>query len=221
MRKIFRNFSWLCLLILLSSCARQVTIRPPISSSLGYVVFKELAEIHRAPLHVGLLIENQLQELIIQHSGELGTAEVPIGQVLAAKIIKLVSYKFERITLIEDRNEAIPILMHMSLQGEQPSVGVEIDKTTNILTGATTFDVIAKVDLRLRATLTDNGETIWIGTARLVEQIKSGGAAYGVLEGATQTSDITNRITDALMADLAQQMRRSQNLQRYLEERSR
>lgn len=211
-----RKVYWLAMLIFLTGCARHVTIRPPVSTSLGYVVFQELGEIYRAPLHVGLLIDKQLQDLTTHHSGGLGTVEVPIGQILAAKLIKLVSYKFERITLVTNRSNAPPLLLHIGLQGENPSVGVDIDMSAS-LTGVTTFDVIAKIDLRLRATLTDNEQTVWVGAARLVEEMKSGGVAYGAMDGATQASDITNRVTDLLVSRLAQQMRRSESLRRFLE----
>jgi hypothetical protein len=43
--------SWLC---------RPVIMRPPVSTSLGYVVFQELGAIVRAPVHIGLLIDKQL-----------------------------------------------------------------------------------------------------------------------------------------------------------------
>lgn len=203
-------------LILLTGCVRHVTIRPPVSTSLGYEVFQELGEIYRAPLHVGLLIDKNLQELTIHHSEALGTAEVPIGQILAAKLIQLFSYKFERITLVTDHSNAPPLLLHIGLQGEDPSVGIDIDMSTG-LSGASTFDVIAKIDLRLRATLTDSEQTVWVGAARLVEEMKSGGVAYGAFDGATQASDITNRVTDLLVSKLAQQMRRSESLKTFLE----
>ncbi len=209
----------LAILLFITGCARHVTIRPPVTTSLGYVVFQELGEINRAPLHVGLFIDKKIQELTIYHSESLGTAEIPIGQVLAVKLIKLFNYKFERITLVTNRSKAPPLLLHIGLQGENPSVGIDIDSSTGI-SGASTFDVIAKVDLRMRATLTYNEQTVWVGTARLVDEMKSGGAAYGVFDGATQASDLTNRVTDLLLSKLAQQIRRSESLKAFLEKQS-
>lgn len=42
---------------------------------------------------------------------------------------------------------------------------------------------------------------------------------YGLSDAGTQASDITNRVTDLLVAQFAQQMRRSDSLNRYLEAR--
>lgn len=211
-----RIFLFAILIFFTGCAARNVTIRPPVTTSLGYVVFQELGEINRAPLHVGLFIDKKLQDLTIHHSEGLGTAEIPIGHVLAVKLIKLFSYKFERITLVTNRSKAPPLLLHVGLQGENPSVGIDIDISTGF-SGVSTFDVIAKIDLRLRATLTDSEQTVWVGTARLVEEMKSGGVAYGAFDGATQASDLTNRVTDLLLSKLAQQMRRSESLKAFLE----
>jgi len=205
------------LLLALSGCGpRPTTVRPPVSTSLGYVVFQELGAINRAPVHIGLLIDKQLQGLMFNRSGQIGTTEIPLGQILAAKLIQVASYRFDRITLVENADNAPPLLLYIGLQGGEQSVGVEINVSTG-LGGASTFDVIAKMDLNLRATFTDHGQTIWVGAPRLVEEMKSGGAMYGLSDAGTQASDITHRVTDLLVAQFAQQMRRSESLQHYLE----
>ncbi len=171
------------------------------------------------PVHVGLLLDKKLTTETIRISRELGTVEVAFGEIISAKLIQALSYRFERITLITNPENAPPLLIHVALEGEKPAVGVDVEQYPVALTGAATFDVIAKVDARLRATLTENGQTVWIGHARVVEEMRSGGAAYGVYEGSTQASDITNRVTDRLVADLMLQMRKSSALKKFLEEK--
>ncbi|MBI3325184.1 MAG: hypothetical protein HYZ81_00565 [Nitrospinae bacterium] len=216
------HFRWvlgplLAVHLAMSGCAQHVTIRPPLNTSLGYQVYEALGEVNRAPVHVGLLIEQPLQELTFSYQGSLGTVVAPIGQVLAAKIVHLVSLRFDRVTLIKSPDEAPPLLLRIALQGESPDIGIELKVHPNFLTGASTFDVIAKTDVRLRASLSDYGEQLWVGTARFVQEMASGGVAYGATEGSTQASDLMNRLTDQVIADLAQQIQRSSHLKAYLE----
>ncbi|HWP56693.1 MAG TPA: hypothetical protein VNL14_02265 [Candidatus Acidoferrales bacterium] len=201
----------------LAGCAKHVTVRPPVTTSLGYRVFKALGEIHRYPFHVGVLIDPKLEEETIRVTRDLGTAEIPFGQVVSAKVLQLLIYKFERLTLVTDINKAPPLVLAIALEGDKPSVGVDINEHPTFISAASTFDVVAKVDVRLRLTLTENGQQVWVGHARTVGEAVSGGAAYGVMEGSSQATDITNRVTDELVADLARQMQRSEELRKFFE----
>jgi hypothetical protein len=149
----------------------------------------------------------------------LGTAEIPFGQVVSAKIIQVLSYKFDRITFVTDANDAPPLLLAIALEGDSPSVGVDINQYPTDLAGGATFNVVAKVDARVRITLTENGKQIWVGHARTVGEAVSGGAAYRIMEGSSQATDIMNRVTDELVADLVRQMQRSEELKKFFEER--
>jgi hypothetical protein len=205
------------LLISLLACGQHVTVRPAVSTSLGYPVFKAMGEIRRYPLHVGLFIDPKLEEESIRVTRELGTAEIAFGQIVAAKVIQALSYKFERLTFVTDPTNAPPLLLALSLEGENPAVGVDLNKYPIGLSNAGTFEYVAKVDARLRITLSENGQQVWLGFARVVKEMTSGGAAYGVIEGSSQASDITNRVTDELVADLMLQMQRSVELRNFLE----
>jgi hypothetical protein len=205
------------MLFFVTGCAKHVTIRPPINSSLGLTVFQALGEIDRAPVHIGLPLEPRLQNEKISVAGELGTAEIAIGEVLSSKLIQAFSYKFERISLVNDITNAPPLVFTVGLDGEGPAVGVDIAMYSHLGTGGGTFEATAKVDTRLRATLSDNGESIWIGHARLVEEMVAGGAGYGVIEGSSQAAELTSRITDKLVADLMLQMQRSTELKKFFE----
>ena len=83
-------------------------------------------------------------------------------------------------------------------------------------------DVRTKIDLRLRAALTDQGAPIWVGDPRIIDEIQtgaleqSGGAVVDLSRAITETVD---RATDRLMADLMRQVRRSDSLRQYLEEK--
>jgi hypothetical protein len=180
-----------------------------------------MGEIRRYPVHVGLLIDPKLQEEMIRVTRQLGTAEIPFGQIVSAKIIQVLSYKFDRLTFVADPTNAPPLLLAVALEGENPSVAVDVNQHPVVgLSGAATFDVVAKVDARVRMTLTESGEQIWIGHARVVGEAVSGGAAYGVMEGSSQATDITNRVTDELVADFVRQIQRSTELKNYFEGRN-
>lgn len=207
-------------LLILYGCAKHVTIRPPVNTSLGYTVFQALGEIHRSPVHLGLHLDPKLRTETIRVSRGLGTAEIGIGEILSAKLIQALSYKFDQITLTNDPKNAPPLLLTIALEGEGPAVGVDIQIYPD-LSGASTFEVVAKVDARLRATLSDNGRAVWVGHARVVEEMQSGGAAYGAFEGSTQAAELTSRVSDRLVADLMLQMQRSTELKKILEEKKR
>jgi hypothetical protein len=204
--------------VFLTACGQHVTVRPPATTSLGYRVFQAMGEIRRYPVHVGLLIDPKLQGEMIRVTRQLGTAEIPFGQIVSAKIIQVLSYKFDRLTFVADPTNAPPLVLAVALEGENPSVAVDVNQHPVVgLSGAATFDVVAKVDARVRMTLTESGKQIWIGHARVVGEAVSGGAAYGVMEGSSQATDITNRVTDELVADFVRQLQRSTELNNYFE----
>lgn len=205
---IVLTISW----FVIGGCApKNVTVRPPVNSSLGFSVFQALGEIHREPIHIGLFIEPKLRTETIRVSRELGTAEIPAGEVLSAKLIQALSYKFERITLLDDLSNAPVLVLSVGLEGEGPAVSVDFKAY-----GGVTFEYFAKVDTRLRATLSENGQSVWTGHARLVEEMVAGGAAYAVAEGSSQAAELTTRVTDKLLADLMTQMQRSTELKNFL-----
>lgn len=147
-------------LLIFSGCAKHVAIRPPVNTSLGYTVFQALGEIHRSPVHIGLHLDPKLRTETIRVTRELGTAEITIGEILSAKLIQALSYKFDRITFINDPKNAPLLVLNIALEGEGPAVGVAIQQYPHLLSGGGTFEVVAKVDIRLRATLSDNGRSV-------------------------------------------------------------
>ena len=209
----------ICLMTVLfvTGCAKHVTILPPTNSSLGFSVFQAMGEVNRTPAHIGLLLEPKLQKEKISVSAELGTVEIPLGEILSSKLIQALSYEFERISLVTDVSKAPPLVFVIGLDGEGPAVGVDINMYSHLGSAGGTFEATAKVDTRLRATLSDQGQTIWVGYARMVEEMIAGGAGYGVIEGSSQAAELTTRITDKLVADLMLQMQRSTELKKFLE----
>jgi len=198
------------LLCIFVGCGQHVTVRPPVNTSLGYRVYDAMGEIRRYPIHVGLLLDPKLRTDTIRVTRDLGTAEIPFGQIVSAKIIQVLSYKFDRLTFLADAKTAPSIVFAVELEGEKPAVGVDINQYPTALSRGVTFNVVATVDARLKMTLTENGQQIWVGHARSVGEAVSGGAGYGILEGSSQASDITNRKTDDLMTDFVRQIQRSE-----------
>jgi hypothetical protein len=182
---------------------------------------EELREIRRAPVHVGILIDPKLRDLMFHVERSVGMVgqvayNIAAGKVIAAKVIKLASYQFEEITIVHDRNAAPPLLLSVGLQQEQPGLTVDVSRR-----GVTEmYDVKTNVDLRLRATLQDQGEQIWVGTARVTEEIRTGGLeSGGAIDVSRAISESVDRATDRLVANLMRQVRRSESLKRYMEEK--
>jgi hypothetical protein len=208
---------WLPLIILGVGCG-QVTMQPILSSSVSIEAFEELGEIRRAPVHVAILIQPELRNLTFQLEQGPAIYHVPVGKVIAAKLVKLASYQFNEVSLVRERSTTSGLLLDVGLQQEQPGLTADVDRR-----GLTVMvDVRARIDLRLRATLTDRDATIWVGAPRVTEEIQtgaleqSGGAAVDLSRAISETVD---RATDRLVADLMRQVRRSDNLRQYLEER--
>lgn len=217
-----RNLRHSALLLLLSfplavGCAQHVMIRPPVNSSLGYSRWQALGEIRRMPVHVGLLLDPALQQLTYRNASQHATIEIPVGEVVSAKLVQILSYKFDRITLLSSIEHAPPMVLRIGLQSEKPVVGVSTDAHADFWTGIATVDVVAKVDMRLRAVLSDHQEVVWVGTPQIIEEFRSGGIMVRATDTVNQASDLTNRITDRIVAELVQQMQRSAAFQQYLE----
>jgi hypothetical protein len=107
-----------------------------------------MGEIRRYPLHVGLFIHPKLEAETISVTGDLGTAEIAFGQIVSAKVIQALSYKFERITFVANPAQAPSLLLSLAMEGENPSVGVDLNHYQVFMSQAATFDVVAKVDAR-------------------------------------------------------------------------
>jgi hypothetical protein len=204
-----------------TSCG-QVVVQPTLSNSVGYEALQELGDLRRAPVHVGVLIEPDLRDLMFSIEREIGAGsqvlyKIPVGRAIAAKVVKLAGYQFSDVSVLAGRENAPPLLLHVSSQKEQPALDVDVSRRgLSVL-----YDVSSRVDLRLRASLSDASGPIWVGTARVTDEIKSGG-----LEGSGAAIDISralaetvDRATDRLVADLMRQVRRSSGLRQYLEAR--
>jgi hypothetical protein len=216
-RQPYRHHCWLWLgLALLVVGCGQVMMQPTLSSSVSIEALEELGEIRRAPAHVTIFIEPELRDLSFQLTHGPAIYQVPVGRVIAAKLVKLASYQFSEVSIVRQRPEAATLLLHVGLQGEQPGLTTDVERR-----GLTVMvDVRTKIDLRLRAALTDGGTPIWVGASRITEEIQTGvleqtgGAAADLSRAISETVD---RATDRVVADLMRQMRRSESLRQYLE----
>lgn len=218
------NFSlWVLSLLLLGGCG-QVTVRPTLSASVGFEALQALGEIRRAPLHVGILVDSQLHDLTFRLDRQVGAVGqvvyvIPVGKVIAAKVVKLASYQFKDISIVKSSEGAPPLLLRVSLQQEEPGFTVEAARRGL----SVMYDISSKIDLRLRATLTDQGDPIWVGTARVTDEVKTGGVegSGAMIELSRGISETVDRATDRLVANLMRQVRRSDSLRKYLEEKRR
>jgi hypothetical protein len=83
-------------------------------------------------------------------------------------------------------------------------------------------DVRTKIDLRLWAALTNQGAPIWVGAPRITDEIQTGAleqSGRAVVDLSRAINETVDRATDRLMADLMRQVRRSDSLRQYLEEK--
>jgi hypothetical protein len=210
-----RCWLWLGLALLAAGCG-HVTMQPTLSSSVSIEALEELGEIRRAPAHVTIFIDPELRDLNFQLTHGPVDYQVPVGRVIATKLVKLASYQFSEVSIVRQRPDTATLPLHVGLQGEQPGLTTDVERR-----GLTIMvDVRTKVDLRLRAVLGDRGTSIWVGASRITEEIQTGvleqtgGAAADLSRAISETVD---RATDRVVADLMRQVRRSESLRQYLE----
>jgi hypothetical protein len=109
---------------------------------------EELGEIRRAPAYVTIFIYPELRDLNFQLTHGPVIYQVPVGRVIAAKLVKLASYQFSEVSIVRQRPDRATLL-HMGLQGEQPGLTTDVARR-----GLTVMvDVRTKIDLRLRAAM--------------------------------------------------------------------
>lgn len=208
---------WLVPVLLVAGCGK-VTMQPSLSSSVGFEAFEQLGKIQRAPIHVAVLIDPKLRDLVFRLEHGAVIYDIAAGRAMAAKIVKLASYMFAEVSIVSNRDNIHPLLLNVGLQQEQP--GLSVDVSRRAFTAMS--DISTKVDFRLRAVLTDQGETVWVGTARVTDEVKTGGlAGQGGIDLSRAISETVDRATDRLVADLMRQVRRSESLRKYLEGRRR
>jgi hypothetical protein len=167
---------------------------------------------------VTIFIQPELRNLTFQLEQGPAVYQVPVGRVIAAKLVKLASYQFSKVSLITERSSASGLLLDVGLQQEQRGLTADVDRR-----GLTVMvDVRTKIDLRLRAALTDQGAPIWVGAPRITDEIQTGAleqSGGAVVDLSRAISETVDRATDRLMADLMRQVRRSDSLRQYLEEK--
>lgn len=216
------NFFVLGILYFLSGCG-QVSVKPTLSSSVGYEALEQLGEIKRVPLHVGIYINPRVRELhfnVEQAVGAVGQTiyTVPAGKVVAAKLIKLATYQYDQISILKDTSNWNGLLLDVDLQKEQPEFVVSTSRR-----GLTVmYDFTAKVDFRLKASPADAGERVWVGAARVTDEFQTGGLENtgGMIDMSRGISEVVDRVTDQIVADLMNQVRRSESLKNYLKGKS-
>jgi hypothetical protein len=193
-------------------------MQPLLSPSVSIEALEELGEIRRVPSRVGILIEPELRNLTFQIEQRAAIYHLPVGRVIAAKLVKLATYMFNEISVLKKAPETPMLLMRVALQGEQPGLSTDVERR-----GLTIMvDVTAKIDLRLRASLADGADTIWVGASRVTQEIQSGVFEHGGLHTpdiSRPLSEAIDKATDLLVADLMSQVRRSDSLRQYLEAR--
>lgn len=200
-----------------SGCGR-VTMQPLLSPSVSIEALEELGEIRRVPARVGILIDPELRNLTFQLEQRAAIYQLPVGRVIAAKIVKLATYIFNEVSVLKQAPETPMLLMRVTLQGEQPGLTTDVERR-----GLTIMvDVTAKIDLRIRAALADGSDTVWVGASRVTQEIQSGVLEHGGLHTpdiSRPLSEVVDKTTDLLVADLMNQVRRSESLRQYLEAR--
>lgn len=193
-------------------------MQPLLSSSVSIEALEELGEIRRTPVHVGILIDPELRNLTFHLEDRAAIYRLPVGRVIAAKVVKLATYLFSEVSVLKRAPDSSILLMRVALQGEQPGLSTDVERR-----GLTIMvDVKAKVDLRIRASIAAGSETIWVGASRVTEEIQSGVFEHGGLHTpdiSRPLSEAVDKATDVLVADLMAQVSRSDSLRRYLETR--
>jgi hypothetical protein len=154
---------FICLgLICICFPACTVNVDTPLSKTFGYSTFENMGEIRRRDVYIGLFIAPEFRNLTLEQKLNNGNFRFPVGEAFASKLVKALSYNFDRIRIMkkpDDFGTPHPdAVMRVELQ--------DADLNVAATPGFATVDASSYLRLAVRAQLTDpTGRVVWVGAA--------------------------------------------------------
>lgn len=208
-----RTLATLSLLLVVGCTSIQTS---SLSTSLGLPALENMGELYQRRASIGVYIEPKIRDLMLRGEYRYTIFEFRAGQAFAAKLLKALSYQFNRVVILKNLQSKpeppVDAVMTVALQ--------DADMSFEINPGFAVITTSSFARLAIRAELRDQqGTVVWVGTARSEGQGE--GQARGQLteqEAARQIALGVESAIDTTVADLVKQMTQSPNMRRYLQE---
>ncbi len=211
-KKLFIFLLFLPSLGALPACT--VNVETPLSKSFGISTFENMGEIRRRNVFIGIYIEPKLRNLVLEQNLNNGNFRFPVGQAFSTKLVKAMSYNFDRIRILKKPDE---------LGGQRPDAVMRVqlkdaDLNLEVTPGFATIDASSYLRLAVRAQLTDtSGRVVWVGAATSKGEHK--GQTLGqmrYLEASHYYAIGVDIAIEKSVAELVRQVTQSENMQQYL-----
>jgi hypothetical protein len=202
------------LCIVTSACT--VNVETPLSQSFGITTFENMGEIRRRNVFVGLYIEPEFRNLLLERQLKLGNFRFAVGESFATKLVKAMSYNFDRIRIMKKSDDLGPTrpdaVMRVELQ--------DADLSVSAATGFATIDASSYLRLAVRAQLTDStGRVVWVGAATSKgEYTGQALSQMRYLEASHYYAIGVDLALENAVADLVRQLTQSESMQKHLDQ---
>lgn len=158
----FKNVLMALIILIFSGC--QVKIEPVLSSSLGMSAFENMKKIQLRDASVALYLDDKIKNLKVERQIKQGTYTFPVGSSLSVKLIKVLTYTFKTVHLLDSPvykgSEKIDAIMKVTLQDVDVNLGVEAGFSTVSSTAYSRF--VVRAEIRDAET----GNVVWVGTSQ-------------------------------------------------------
>jgi hypothetical protein len=195
--------------VLMVGCTSSSKVR--LEKGLSMETFENLGPIDREPATMGVLIPRDVRTAVIVQ--QFGTIEytLDLGNALSAKLIQILTYKFNRVVLLDDEKAEAVIPWDLKMRVEL----AESDLKLETKAGWSAYTMKSGGYIGLKATVVNRqGQVVWVGSARAEGH---GEAAAG----AGQVPDVQGGLSEAIdiaVAQIAAQMAKSEALRKAIKE---
>lgn len=201
-------------LFFLTACT--VNVDTPLSKTFGFTTFENMGEIRRRNVFIGLYIPSEFRNLSLEQQIHNGNFRFPVGEAFATKLVKALSYNFDRIRIMrkpDDFESQRPdAVMRLELQ--------DADLNVSATPGFATIDASSYLRLAVRAQLTEpDGRVAWVGAATSKGEY-SGQTLMQMryLEASHYYAIGVDLAIENAVADLVRQITQSENMQKNLDQ---
>ena len=216
---MFRRVTIYLLLLFFSGVflpACTVNVDTPLSKTFGFTTFENMGEIRRRNVFIGLYIPSEFRNLTLEQQLRNGNFRFPVGEAFATKLVKALSYNFDRIRIMKkpddfgaQRPDAV---MRIELQ--------DADLNVTATPGFATVDASSYLRFAVRAQLTEpGGRVVWVGAATSKGEY-SGQTLLQMryLEAGHYYAIGVDLALENAVADLVRQITQSENMQKNLDQ---
>lgn len=210
-----QRFALASALVFTSAC-ETVPVQPVLGTSLGFEAYRAMGEISIRDASIGVYIEPELAELMVERKINLGEFSFPVGEAFSAKLIKGVAHNFRTVVLLDSpaapADRQLDAIMRVGVQ--------DIDFEAKAKGGWSAVTASTYIRTEIRAEIRDVAEDriVWVGTTSAQQEgthLEHYAMTYQ--EAGRGFAMSVDKAIDAAVGDLLRQVGRSSNLQSYFQ----